>query len=123
MRLRVHWAETKRRLGTTGRDSKRRLKPGWVVVARLPLYKLKRQLAAWKRVRNQVVLRGGQRTITSFLPTAPRPAAVPRTFSATISTTTADLTPDRRTQIVIPFTRVLPDTDTRPSRTRDCGCV
>ena len=29
-RLRVDWAETKRRLGTYGRNAKRRLMPGWV---------------------------------------------------------------------------------------------
>ena len=63
-RLRVGWAETKRHLGTHGRNAKRHLMPGWVVVAKLPLYKPKHQLAAWKRVRAKVVLRGGQRTIT-----------------------------------------------------------
>ena len=49
-RLQADWAETKRRLGTQGRNAKRQLIPGWVVVAMLPLCKLKRQLAAWKRV-------------------------------------------------------------------------
>jgi hypothetical protein len=36
-RLQVDWAETKRRLGTHGRNAKRQLMPGWVVVAKLPL--------------------------------------------------------------------------------------
>ena len=57
-RLRADWAETKRRLGTHGRNAKRQLIPGWVVVTKL-FYKLKHQLAAWKRVRAKAVLRGG----------------------------------------------------------------
>ena len=36
-RLQIEWAETKRRLGTHGRNAKRQLMPGWVVVARLPV--------------------------------------------------------------------------------------
>ena len=40
-RLQVDWAETKRRLGTHGRNAKRQLMPGWVVVAKLPMYKIK----------------------------------------------------------------------------------
>ena len=50
-RLQIDWAETKRRLGTHGRNAKRQLMPGWVVVAKLPVYKIKHQLAGWKRVR------------------------------------------------------------------------
>ena len=72
-RLPVNWAETKRRLGTHGRNAKRQLMPGWVVVAKLPMCKIKHQLAAWKRIRAKTVLRGGQRTITSSLPAAPPP--------------------------------------------------
>ena len=72
-RLQAEWAETKRRLRTQGRNAKRQLMPGWAVVEMLPLCKLKRQLAAWKRVRAKVILRGGQRTITSFMAAAPRP--------------------------------------------------
>ena len=36
-RLQIEWAETKRRLGTHGRNAKRQLMPGWVVVAKLPV--------------------------------------------------------------------------------------
>ena len=72
-RLQVDWAETKRRLGTHGRNAKLQLMPGWVIVSKLPTYKIKHQLAAWKKVRAKVVLRGGQRTIPSFLATAPTP--------------------------------------------------
>ena len=53
----VEWGETKRTLGSTGRNVKRELMPGWATVAKLPLYKLKRQLAGWKRVRSATVLR------------------------------------------------------------------
>ena len=63
----AEWGETKRRLGPTGRNAKRKLMPGWATVAKLPLYKLKRLLAGWKRVRTAVVLRGGQRTIGGFV--------------------------------------------------------
>ena len=45
-RLQVAWAETKRRLGTHGRNAKRQLMPGWVVVAKVALCQLKHQLAA-----------------------------------------------------------------------------
>ena len=41
----AEWGETKRRLGPTGRNAKRKLMPGWVSVAKLPLYKPKRLLA------------------------------------------------------------------------------
>jgi len=34
----AEWGETKRRLGPTDRNAKRKLKPGWVSVAKLPLY-------------------------------------------------------------------------------------
>ena len=34
---RVGWGETKRRLGSTSRNSKRELMPGWATVAKLPL--------------------------------------------------------------------------------------
>ena len=57
-RLKIDWAETKRRLGTHGRNAKRQLMPGWVVVAKLPVYKIKHQLAGWKRVCMTAVLRG-----------------------------------------------------------------
>ena len=63
----AEWGETKRRLGPTGRNAKRKLMPGWATVAKLPLNKLKRQLAGWKRVRLETVLRGGQRTIDGFV--------------------------------------------------------
>ena len=101
-RLQIEWAETKRRLGTHGRNAKRQLMPGWVVVAKLPVYKIKHQLAGWKRVRMTTVLRGGQRTITSFLTTAPPPCA-----ATTRTAATAPLTSDanRRTQTTIPFAR------------------
>ena len=52
----AEWGETKRRLGPTGRNAKRKLMPGWATVAKLSLYKLKRLLAEWKRVRTAVVL-------------------------------------------------------------------
>ena len=45
--MQIDWAETKRRLGTHGRNAKRQLMPGWVVVAKLPVYKIKHQLAGW----------------------------------------------------------------------------
>ena len=61
------WGETKRGLGQTGRNAKWKLMPGWAIVAKLPLCKLKRLLAGWKRVRTAVVLRGGQRTIDGFV--------------------------------------------------------
>ena len=101
-RLRVDWAETKRRLGTHGGNAKRQLMPGWVVVAKLPMYKIKHQLAAWKRVRTKAVLRGGQRTTTSFLPAASPPSTVvaPRTAPAT-APSISDA--NRRTQTTIPF--------------------
>ena len=63
----AEWSETKRRLGPTSRNSKRKLMPGWAIVAKLPLYKLKQLLAGWKRVCSTVVLRGGQRTIDGFV--------------------------------------------------------
>ena len=62
----VEWGETKRRLGPTGRNAKRKLMPGWATVAKVPLYKPKRLLAGWKRVRTAAVLRGGQRTVAGF---------------------------------------------------------
>ena len=34
----VEWGETKRRLGSTGRNAKRELMPGWAAVVPLPLY-------------------------------------------------------------------------------------
>ena len=69
LRLQVDWAETKRRLGTHGRNAKRQLMPGWVVVAKFPLQKLKHQLAAWKRVR--ATSRNKQETDGSQHSTAP----------------------------------------------------
>ena len=72
----AEWSETKRRLGPTGRNSNRGLMPGWAIVAKLPLYKLKRLLAGWKRVRSTVVLRGGQRTICGFVTRRARTASV-----------------------------------------------
>ena len=41
--------------------------PEWAIVAKLLLYKLKRLLAGWKRVRSTVALRGGQRAIGGFV--------------------------------------------------------
>ena len=40
----AEWGETKRRLGPTGRNAKRKLMPGWASVAKLPLCKPKRLL-------------------------------------------------------------------------------
>ena len=60
-------SETKRRLGLTGRNSKRKLLPGWAIVTKLPLYKFKLLLAGWKCVRSTVVLRGGQRAISGLV--------------------------------------------------------
>jgi hypothetical protein len=105
-RLQIDWAETKRRLGTHGRNAKRQLMPGWVVVAKLPVYKIKHQLNGWKRVRMTAVLRGGQRTITSFLPAAPPPCNVVVTRTAATAPLTSDA--NRRTQTTIPFARAQP---------------
>ena len=49
--------------------------PGWVSVTKLPLCKLKRLLAGWKRVRSAVVLRGGQRTIDGLVTKCARTAS------------------------------------------------
>ena len=45
--------------GTTERNAKRKLMPGWSVVAQQPLYKLKRQLPACKRVNTTMTLIDG----------------------------------------------------------------
>ena len=106
-RLQVDWAETKRRLGTHGRNARRQLMPGWVVVAKLPMYKIKHQLAAWKRIRTKAVLRGGQRTITSFLSAASPPSTVVATRTAP-ATAPSISDANRRTQTTIPFARAQP---------------
>ena len=55
------------------------------------VYKIKHQLAGWKRFRMTAVLRGGQRTIRSFLSAAPPPYNV----VVTRTTATAPLTAHR----------------------------
>ena len=65
--VRAEWGETKRRLGTTGRNGKKQLMPVWSTVSTQPLYKIKRLLSGWNRVANATVLRGGQRTLRGFV--------------------------------------------------------
>ena len=57
--VRGEWGETKRRLGTAGRNEKKQLMPAWSTVSTQPLYKIKRLLCSWIRVANVTVLRGG----------------------------------------------------------------
>ena len=76
------------------------------MVAKLPVYKIKHQLNGWKRVRMTAVLRGGQRTITSFLSAAPPPCNVVVTRTAATAPLTSDA--NRRTQTTIPFARAQP---------------
>ena len=45
--LRQQWCECKRRLGSTGRNSKQKRMPSWVTVSQSPLYKIKAQLGQW----------------------------------------------------------------------------
>ena len=49
--LRRQWTECKRRLGTTGRNSKHKLVPSWALASQSPMYKIKAQLAQWLKVR------------------------------------------------------------------------
>ena len=72
-----------------------------------PLHKLRHQLAAWKRVRARVVLRDGQRTITSFLTAAPPPNTVVPTRTAPDAAPSSSAA-NRQTQTTIPFARVKP---------------
>ena len=72
-----------------------------------PLHKLRHQLAAWKRVRARVVLRDGQRTITSFLTAAPPPNTVVPTRTAPDAAPSSSVA-NRQTQTTIPFARVKP---------------
>ena len=57
----------KRRLGAIGRDRKGKLMPSWESVRRLPLHRIRHQLARWTRVSLHTVLRGGQRTLNGFV--------------------------------------------------------
>ena len=65
--LREHWSECKRRLGSTGRNSKHKLMPSWATVSQLPLYKVKAQLVQWLKVRKRRVVPNGQRTLDGFI--------------------------------------------------------
>ena len=57
----------KRRLGAIGRDGKGKLMPSWESVRRLPLHRIRHQLARWTRVSLHTVLRGGQRTLNGYV--------------------------------------------------------
>jgi hypothetical protein len=48
--VRAEWGETKRRLGTTGRNGKKQPMPAWSTASTQPLHKIKRQLSGWNRV-------------------------------------------------------------------------
>ena len=65
--MREEWGETKRRLGTMGRDGRGKLMPRWSTVVEMPLCKVKAQLKWWSRVARSRVLRGGQRTLEGFV--------------------------------------------------------
>ena len=58
--VRAEWGETKRRLGTTGRNGNTHKKqlpmPLWSTASTQPLYKIKRMLSGWNRVANATVL-------------------------------------------------------------------
>ena len=64
---REEWVKHKRRLGSIGRDRKGKLMPSWESVRRLPLYRVRQQLARWTLVSFSSVLRGGQRTFNSYV--------------------------------------------------------
>ena len=64
--VRAEWGETKRRLGTTGRNGKRQQMLAWLTVSTQPLYKVKRLLSSWNRVTNATVLQGGKRALKGF---------------------------------------------------------
>ena len=49
-KVREDWGETKRRLGTMGRDGRGKLMPSWSAVAKMPLCKVRAQLKRWNRV-------------------------------------------------------------------------
>jgi len=60
---REEWMKHKRRLGAIGRDRKGKLMPSWESVRRLPLHRIRYQLARWTRVSLSTVIRGGQRAL------------------------------------------------------------
>ena len=47
---REEWMKQKRRLGAIGRDRKGKLMPSWESMRRLPLHRIRHQLARWTRV-------------------------------------------------------------------------
>ena len=57
----------KRRLGAIGRDRKGKLMPSWESMRRLPLHRIRHQLARWTRVSLHTVIRGGQRTLNGYV--------------------------------------------------------
>ena len=57
----------KRRLGAIGRGRKGKLMPSWESVRRLPLHRIRYQLARWTRVSLSTVIRGGQRTLNGYV--------------------------------------------------------
>ena len=57
----------KRRLGAIGRDRKGKLMPSWESMRRLPLHRIRHQLARWTRVSLHAVIRGGQRTLNGYV--------------------------------------------------------
>ena len=64
---REEWMKQKRRLGAIGRDRKGKLMPSWESVRRLPLHRIRHQLARWTRVSLHTVIRGGQRTLNGYV--------------------------------------------------------
>ena len=57
----------KRRLGAIGRDRKGKLMSSWESVRRLPLHRIRYQLARRTRVSLSTVIRGGQRTFNGYV--------------------------------------------------------
>ena len=64
---REDWMKQKRRLGAIGRERKGKLMPSWESVRRLPLHRIRHQLARWTRVSLRTVIRGGQRTLNGYV--------------------------------------------------------
>ena len=64
---REEWLKHKRRLGAIGRDSKGKLMPNLESLRRLPLHRIRHQLARWTHVSLHTVLRGGQRTLNGYV--------------------------------------------------------
>ena len=64
---REEWMKQKRRLGAIGRDRKGKLMPSWESMRRLPLHRIRHQLARWTRVSLHTVIRGGQRTLNGYV--------------------------------------------------------